>query len=88
MPKVQITIEVGEPILEFKSFQDWVDTAQHRFKVAKEVHCIHTMDHLICVDANGRVVTMGKGFMRARNEGTFPVKVFPICEWEVPSAKP
>lgn len=82
MVKVQLTIEVGEPILEFKSFQDWVDTAQYRFRQAYAEHDIPSSDSLLCVDANGRIVTMGRGFMRARNEGTFPVKVYPICEWE------
>ena len=67
----------GELICEFKSFEQWVNKAQswlggvsgggHRYKNAEKC---------VCYDAKGRRCSIGKHFMRARDEGTFPVKAY------------
>lgn len=37
-------------------------------------------DATICVDAKGRVITHGAGFLRARDEGAFPVEVYRVTD--------
>jgi hypothetical protein len=49
---------------EFRDFEDWVNTATRK---------IGGMNPL-CADAQDRVCTMGLHFMRARDEGSFPVR--------------
>lgn len=63
---------------EFHDFQDWVNFAKTRLT--------GTYDPLmggevkaICIDALGRRCTMGGHFMRARDEGAFPVRFFWDC---------
>ena len=63
---------------EFVSFEDWVNFARQRLT--------GTTDPLmggevksICIDALGRRCTMGAHFMRARDEGAFPVRFFWDC---------
>ena len=58
---------------QFNSFDEWVTFAtralvEDRTKWAP----------MICIDANGRRCFQGSQFMRARDEGTFPVRYF----WE------
>jgi hypothetical protein len=57
---------------EFTSYQQWVNKAQSWLK---------SPDHrrAMCVDALGRRCAMGADFMRARDEGTFPVRFFWEC---------
>lgn len=49
---------------QFKDFQQWVNRAGEWLEGA------------VCVDALGRHCFKGKEFMRARDEGTFPVRFF------------
>lgn len=67
----QLSVLVGEKLFEFVSFDNWCDTARRKF-VAAHVRG----DETLCVDASGRLCTCGKEFMRARDEGTYPVRVF------------
>lgn len=62
---------------EFKDFGDWVSFATTRLTgttddMGREIP-------VICVDALGRRCTIGRDFMRARDEGTFPVRYFWEC---------
>lgn len=64
---------------EFRDFDDWVIFATKRLT--------GTYDPLmgvevpaICIDALGRRCTMGGHFMRARDEGAFPVRFFWDCD--------
>lgn len=67
----------GEELCEFVSFDQWVNKARSwlgginqsygRYKRAERV---------ICIDAKGRVCARGADFMRARDEGAFPVKAY------------
>jgi hypothetical protein len=68
-----ICVSVGEPVFSFADFDDWCDNARHRFSS----HGMHSSDAL-CVDRSGRVCTKGAEFMRARDEGTFPILVYRV----------
>ncbi len=66
---------------EFRDFNDWVSFAGKRLtgcygEFGQEVTAI-------CVDAIGRRCSIGGDFMRARDEGTFPVRYFWQCELPV-----
>jgi hypothetical protein len=66
-------INVGEELLEFSSFQQWVNKAQSWFRnLNMERH------QYICVDKSGRICVCGAQFMRAGKEHTFPVTVYAI----------
>lgn len=56
---------------QFDTFQEWVDTAHLRL-----THEDYKWRPAVCVDTLGRRCAMGKDFMRARDEGTFPVRYF------------
>lgn len=53
---------------EFKSYENWCNKASSWID-----------KHAVCVDALGRRCLMGADFMRARDEGAFPVRFF----WEL-----
>ena len=65
-----ITVTVGEFIFEFETFTDWVNHAASWFRSVRHP------DAAMCIDAIGRVCKTGREFMRANDEGTFPVKVY------------
>lgn len=67
----QVLVVVGEMLFEFSSFEDWVNKAETRFKLAGVKG-----DEVICVDQKGRLLKKGKEFMRAREDNSFPVKVY------------
>jgi hypothetical protein len=82
LSRIQVPITVGEMAFEFTSKADWVANAQKRFVRYRHAH--ETMDDpmpsTICIDAKGRVITRGLGFMRAEKEDAYPIKVYPIFE--------
>lgn len=59
---------------EFCDFDDWVHFATARLQVPKG------SPTAICVDTLGRRCSIGWHFMRARDEGTFPIRYFFECE--------
>jgi hypothetical protein len=71
MDSNEITITVGPMLFQFDSFEHWVNHASTEF--AKAAVAGH---HCLCVDAKGRLLIMGKQFMRSRDDGSFPVKVY------------
>jgi hypothetical protein len=70
---VSITVQVGEVLIEFTSFQQWVNKAKSWFRNLGMSSCQY-----ICLDNVGRVCTCGKQFMQADREGTFPIRVYAI----------
>lgn len=64
-------IEVGEWLFEFLTFGAWVNHASRLFRF----HEVTGRD-TVCIDQKGRLCTIGKHFMCARDEGTFPIAVF------------
>lgn len=69
MPTLQVT--VGKKLFEFSTFDNWCDTAKWKFADAGL-----SGRYALCIDTKGRICTKGAEFMRARNEGAFPVRVF------------
>lgn len=57
---------------EFVSFDDWVSFATARLSGAPMP--------AVCIDNIGRRCFIGAHFMRARDEGTFPVRYFWDCK--------
>lgn len=72
-----LTLRVGREICRFNNFLHWVDTAQRQFARSGVHH-----RRCLALDTQGRVCVMGREFMRARDEGTFPVVVYAIDEGE------
>ena len=63
---------------EFRDFNDWVSFATPRLAGAYGRFGQDVAP--ICVDALGRRCNIGGDFMRARDEGAFPVRYFWECE--------
>lgn len=70
---------------EFCSFDDWVNFASQRLTGTYEP-MMGSEVSAICIDSIGRRCTMGGHFMRARDEGTFPVRFFWDCSDPTPSS--
>ncbi len=62
-------LQVGEEVFEFSSYSQWVNKAASWFRGFKPGECI-------CIDKVGRICRTGKQFMRARDQDTFPIKVY------------
>jgi hypothetical protein len=70
---------------EFSSFDNWVNTATRKLTGRPDSNGwmdpkTKTGIPAVCIDALGRRCTNGRDFMRARDEGTFPVRYFFNCE--------
>mgnify|MGYP000408478291 CR=1 FL=1 len=64
------TANLGPKLFSFTSFAHWVNHAQHAWRDAGvSVH------HTLCIDAKGRHCFIGRDFMIARDDGSFPVTV-------------
>lgn len=68
---VLIRMRLGRPLFEFRSFDDWVNQAKSRFE-----HSRRDGRSAICIDTKGRICDSGREFMRARDDGSFPVVVY------------
>jgi hypothetical protein len=72
MHKMSITL--GKELFQFSSFDNWCDKASSKFaKTGRRG------EQVLCLDTFGRVCRTGREFMRARDEGAFPVRVFDQC---------
>jgi hypothetical protein len=71
---------------EFRDFDDWVNFATHRLTGATGTRRQNVP--AICVDSLGRRCTIGSDFMRARDEGAFPVRYFWECRAPDPAPAP
>ena len=72
----EITVNAGDEVFSFSSFENWCDTAKGKFASAG----LHG-DDSICVDTQGRICQKGLEFMRARDDGSFPVRVYrALCD--------
>lgn len=68
----KIEVEIGKFLFQFASFDNWVNTAERSFA---DFELIGT-DRYICIDNKGRICRIGREFMRARDDSSFPVKVY------------
>ena len=59
---------------QFDTFDDWVSHATSA--LAGETGSVGEKVSAFCVDAKGRRCNVGADFMRARDEGAFPVRYF------------
>ena len=63
----------GKKLFDFYSFNDWVNTAQRKFRSVNL-----RPNHYLCIDTQGNVCTEGKEFHAARDNGWFPVTVYQV----------
>jgi len=66
-----IMIAVGEELFMFLTFDNWCNSAQHKFADAGV-----TSKDVLAIDNKGRICQKGLEFMRARDEEEFPVRVY------------
>lgn len=66
-----ITVTVGEKFFDFESFEQWVNKASLWYYTRT-----NGTSHCLSVDSVGRICLTGKEFMRARDEGSFPISVY------------
>ena len=66
-----IQVRVGEKLFEFESMENWISTAQIKFRNAG-----HTSESVICVDDDATIVTNGKQFEEAK----YPVRAYAIAD--------
>lgn len=66
-----LSIVVGEELFQIPSHGDYIVNAEKRFR-----HAGKRPESCLCVDAHGRICVNGREFTRARDESTFPVRVF------------
>lgn len=69
----EVTIKLGRELFRFDSYTHWCNKAQSWFADAD----VQPWEY-ICIDAAGRVVAMGKHFMRAQETKSYPVTVYLI----------
>jgi len=70
-------IEAGIYLCEFSSFHDWVTHARSWLGGISGGGCRYKpRERCVCVDAKGRICRIGADFMRARDDGAFPVKAY------------
>jgi len=71
---------------QFDTFDDWVRhaTGALAYKTCPSSGCTVPVPAM-CVDTKGRRCYQGGDFMRARDEGTFPVVYFWDCKPETPN---
>lgn len=67
-------VRLGNEIFRFTSFSQWVNKASSWFRGAG----LRDGYGYVCVDAKGRICQVGREFMRARDEDSFPVIVYSI----------
>lgn len=67
------SITLGEELFTFTDHQNWVNLAQlfYRSSGVPSHDCV-------AIDAAGRICTRGLHFMRARDEGTYPIRVYDV----------
>jgi hypothetical protein len=68
---MKVIVNLGPELFQFGSFSGWVNHAQRAWKQIG----VKSSD-TICLDAQDRPCWIGRDFMKARDEGTFPVRVF------------
>lgn len=66
-----IQIEVGDKAFEFSTYSNWVNKARGWFEQRGL-----TGNDVVCLDAKNRICRSGRDFMRARDDGSFPIVVY------------
>ena len=68
----EINVKMEAEAFRFNKFSDWVNGAGSLFEIAE----LRGNEDSLCVDAKGRICLTGKEFMRARDDGSFPIIVY------------
>ena len=68
---VALTMRLGPKLFSFSSFGDWLNQAQRIWRA-------HGVDarNTVCIDQKGRLCGWGEHFMKARDDGVFPIDVY------------
>jgi hypothetical protein len=69
-PQPAPAANLGPKLFDFATFSRWVNHAQHAWKDAGV-----PVNYTLCIDAKGRHCFIGRDFMIARDDGSFPVTV-------------
>lgn len=66
---------------QWDTFEDWVNTASRTIaKHMSPTNSVGYAQEAVCIDSKGRRCDIGKDFMRARDDDSFPVFYFWNCE--------
>ena len=76
-PAGRETMPVLVEAFRFTSYQNWVDTGQHK-PWTWVTTTIGKHSEEICADSRGRVCRRGRDFQRAHDEGAFPVIAYRV----------
>jgi hypothetical protein len=76
--KTKLSMTLGQELFRFETFQQWVNKAPSWYATSGLSSCKACGDvrHAVAVDAAGRICRNGAQFMRARDDGSFPVAVY------------
>lgn len=74
----RVHLNLGPMAFEFASHQQWVNKAQSWFNQLAFDNRLAAQKRYLSIDAAGRVCMIGRDFSRARDEDTFPVRVYLI----------
>jgi hypothetical protein len=61
-----------QPVFEFTSFTNWVNTAQRKFFPFGQYH------NIICLDTNGNACSIGEDFRVAEEKGLYPITAYQL----------
>jgi hypothetical protein len=78
----QHTLLTGPELFRFGDFNDWVDNYQQRFEHWRTTGGVpHT--RIVCLDATGRLCSLSRDFIAARERDAFPVVAYHIdTNWQ------
>jgi hypothetical protein len=60
----------GKELFRFESYNNWVNWAERYFKMYSNDT---PREYILCFDSIGRYCRIGKEFIRARDQDTFPI---------------
>lgn len=73
----QLTVQLGQELFRFDSNAHWVQKAKGWFDAARAQHHLHRDDY-VCIDATGRICRVGGDFIRAEQQGTYPIVAYVV----------
>lgn len=68
-----VAVKIKRELFRFESQQQWVNKARSWFG-----SCGVKRGHYLCLDKFGRVCEKGAEFIRATNEGSYPIVVYEL----------
>lgn len=71
---LKVRVRLGNELFRFTSYSQWVNKASSWFRGVR----LRDGYGYVCVDSKGRICQIGKHFMRARDDNSFPVVVYSV----------